>query len=52
MNTQRLKHDAVLIPDGAQYERLTVLLIDLVQRLRAQVDALVARVAVVAGRSG
>jgi hypothetical protein len=52
MNTRRLKPDAMLIPDGVQYKRLTVLLIDLVQPLRAPVDALVARVAVVAGRSG
>jgi hypothetical protein len=42
----------VLVPDGVQYERLTVLLIDVVRRLREQVDVLEVRVAVVEGRSG
>jgi hypothetical protein len=51
VNARRLKPDAVLVPDGVQYERLAVLLIDVVRRLRAQVDALEARV-VVEGRSG
>jgi hypothetical protein len=42
----------VLVPDGVQYERLTVLLIDVVRRLREQVDVLEVRVAAADGRSG
>ncbi len=52
MSTRHLKPEAVLVPDGVQYERLAVLLIDVVRRLREQVDALEAQVAVVEGRSG
>jgi hypothetical protein len=32
-----------LIPDGVQYERLTVLLINIVQRLRVELDELKAK---------
>jgi hypothetical protein len=52
VSTRRLKPDAVLVPDGVQYERLTVLLIDVVRRLREQVDVLEVRVAAADGRSG
>ncbi len=38
--TRELKADAKLVPDGVFYERLTVLLIDLVQRLEARIAAL------------
>jgi len=40
VNTRRLKPDAVLVPDGVQYERLTVLLIDVVRRQEARIAVL------------
>ena len=52
VSTRRLKTNAVLVPDGVQYERLTVLLIDVVRRLRAQVAALEAPVVAAEGRGG
>lgn len=38
--SRQLKADAKLVPDGVSYDRLTVLLIDLVQRLEARIAAL------------
>jgi hypothetical protein len=52
VSTRHLKPEAVLVPDGVQYERLTVLLIDVVRRLREQVDALEARLVVAEGWNG
>jgi hypothetical protein len=39
-----LKADAELVPDGVQYERLAVLLLDVVQRQQVAIDELRARV--------
>ena len=39
------KPDAQKIPDGVQYERLAVLLLDVVKKQSAQIDDLRARVA-------
>jgi len=39
----KLKKDAVLIPDGVQYERITVLLVAELQKMRKELDALKAK---------
>ena len=36
----KLKEDAVLIPDGVQYERITVLLVAELQKMRKELDEL------------
>lgn len=40
MGKRSPKKDAKLVPDGVQYERLTVLLLKEVQKLRKELDAL------------
>lgn len=47
---RRLKPDAVKVPDGVAYERLTVVLVDVVRRERAKVAALEAAVAALSAR--
>jgi hypothetical protein len=42
---QQLKPDAEMVPDGVQYDRLTVLLLDLVQRQQHAIEILEAKVA-------
>jgi hypothetical protein len=42
---RQLKEDAELVPDGVQYERLTVLLLDVVQRQQKAIETLEAKVA-------
>jgi hypothetical protein len=39
-----LKPDAEMVPDGVQYDRLTVLLLDVVKRQNARIEALEASV--------
>ena len=39
----KLKEDAVLIPDGVQYERITVFLVAELQKMRKELDALKAK---------
>jgi len=43
------KPDAEMIPDGVQYERLSVLLLDLVKKQSAQIEALEARIEALEG---
>jgi len=42
---RQLKADAEMVPDGVQYDRLTVLLLDLVQRQNERIETLEAKVA-------
>jgi hypothetical protein len=42
---KQLKSDAELVPNGVQYDRLTVLLLDLVQRQNKRIETLEAKVA-------
>ena len=46
----RIKDGAVLVPDGVQYERLTVLLTSVVQRQQTQIAELEARLAAIEAR--
>jgi hypothetical protein len=46
---RQLKADAEMVPDGVQYDRLTVLLLDLVQRQNERIEALEAKVAAMEG---
>jgi hypothetical protein len=42
---QKLKADANLIPDGVQYERVTVLLLDVVKLQQKRIEALESKMA-------
>ena len=42
---RQLKPDAEMVPDGVQYDRLTVLLLDVVQRQQKAIETLEAKVA-------
>jgi hypothetical protein len=46
---RQLKPDAEMVPDGVQYDRLTVLLLDVVQRQQKAIETLEAKVAALEG---
>jgi hypothetical protein len=46
---RRLKDDATLKPDGVQYERVSVLLLDVVRRMKEDLDAVKAELATLKG---
>ena len=47
---KQLKLNAEMVPDGVQYDRLTVLLLDVVKRQQQAIETLEARVAVLEGQ--